>query len=52
MEEWKAGAGADNFAEDPPNATLSVIASGAKENSLTVIEISNPVLDGKDMVYK
>lgn len=51
LEEWTAAAGPENFAADPPNATLSVYEPGKKENSLSVIEISNPVVDGKDLVY-
>ena len=51
MDEWKAGAGPDDFASDPPNATLSVYEPGSKENKLIVIEISHPVVDGKDLVY-
>ena len=51
LDEWKAGEGPDNFASDPPNATLSVYEPGRNENTLTVIEISHPVVDGKDLVY-
>jgi len=51
MDEWKAGAGANDFASDPPNATLSVYEPGKKENTLTVVEISHPVIDGNDLVY-
>ena len=51
MEEWTAGAGPDNFASDPPNATLSVLEPGSPENTLAVVEISHPVIDGNDMVY-
>jgi hypothetical protein len=51
LDEWKAGEGPDNFAADPPNATLSVYEGGNRENSITVIEISKPVMDGKDMIY-
>jgi hypothetical protein len=51
MKEWTAAAGADNFAADPPNATLSVYEPGSKENKLVVIKISQPVIDGKDLVY-
>jgi hypothetical protein len=51
LDEWKAGAGADDFESDPPNATLSVYESGNKENTLTVVEISHPVIDGNDLVY-
>jgi len=51
LDEWKAGEGPDNFANDPPNATLSVYESGHAENMLTVVEISHPVVDGNDLVY-
>jgi hypothetical protein len=51
MDEWTAQAGADNFAKDPPNATLSVYEGGKQENSLVVVEISNPVIEGKDLIY-
>jgi hypothetical protein len=52
MDEWKAGEGPDNFANDPPNATLSVYESGSAENTLTVVEISHPVIDGNDLIYQ
>ncbi|MDG4553073.1 MAG: hypothetical protein P9E24_02315 [Candidatus Competibacter sp.] len=51
LDEWKAGAGPDNFANDPPNATLSVYEGGKAENTLAVVEISHPVVEGKDLVY-
>ena len=51
MDEWKAGAGPDDFASDPPNATLSVYEPGNPVNALVVVEISHPVLDGNDLVY-
>jgi hypothetical protein len=51
MKEWTASAGSDNFTNDPPNATLSVYEKGQPQNSLVVIEISNPVIDGKDIIY-
>lgn len=51
MDEWTAQAGANNFANDPPNATLSIYEGGKKENSLVVVEISNPVIQGKDLIY-
>jgi hypothetical protein len=51
LDEWKVGEGPDNFASDPPNATLSVYEPGQKENTLTVVEISHPVIDGNDLVY-
>lgn len=52
MKEWTAAAGPNNFSQDPPNATLSVYQPGQGENSLTVVEISNPKLEGKDLVYQ
>lgn len=51
MEEWTKGAGPDNFSNDPPNATLSVLEPGSADNTLVVVEISHPVIDGKDLVY-
>ncbi len=51
MDEWKAGAGPDDFASDPPNATLSVYEPGNPVNALIVVEVSHPVLDGNDLVY-
>ena len=51
MDEWKAGAGANDFASDPPNATLSVYEQGRPDNILAVVEISHPVIDGDDLVY-
>jgi hypothetical protein len=52
LDEWKASEGPDNFSNDPPNATLSVYQPGRADNTLTVVEISHPVIDGKDMVYR
>jgi len=51
LDEWKAGEGPDNFSSDPPNATLSVYESGRHENTLAVVKISHPVIEGKDLVY-
>lgn len=51
LEEWTAGAGADNFAADPPNAALSVYEAGKDDTSVAIIEISNPRKDGADLVY-
>jgi hypothetical protein len=52
FDEWTDKAGPDNFKNDPPNATLSVYEGSNKENTLAVIEISNPVMEGKDLIYK
>jgi hypothetical protein len=51
LEEWTAAAGPNNFAKNPPNATLSVYESGQRTNTLTVVVISQPVAEGKDLVY-
>ena len=52
LKEWTAAAGPNNFSKDPPNATLSVYQPGQDENTLTVVEISDPKVEGKDLVYR
>lgn len=52
LEEWTAKAGPDNFGKDPPNATLSVYEPGRAENSLVVIEIRRPEVQGSDITYQ
>jgi len=49
LKEWTEGA--DNFGDDPPNATLSVYEPGQNENTPAVVELTNPVTDGADLVY-
>ena len=51
LKEWTAAAGANNFSKNPPNATLSVYEAGKGTNTLAVVEISDPVIDGRDIVY-
>jgi hypothetical protein len=51
MKEWTAAAGPNNFSKDPPNATLSVQQPGKDDNTLIVVEISEPKIQGKDLVY-
>lgn len=51
LKEWTAKAGKDNFGKNPPNAALSVYESGQKDSTLVVVEITNPVVDGADLVY-
>lgn len=51
LQEWTAAAGPDNFSKDPPNATLSVYEPGQPENTLAVVKINKPVVDGPDLVY-
>ncbi len=52
LEEWTAAAGPNNFAKNPPNATLSVYEAGQSTNALAVVTISQPVVEGKDIVYR
>jgi hypothetical protein len=51
LSEWTSKAGKDNFGNDPPNATLSVYEPGQPNNSVAVVEISNPKVSGSDLVY-
>jgi hypothetical protein len=52
LQEWTSAAGPNNFSKDPPNATLSVYQPGRGDNTLTVIEIREPKVEGKDLVYR
>ncbi len=52
LKEWTAAAGKDNFGTDPPNAALSVYEPGQANNTLVVVKITNPVVDGADLVYR
>src|SRR5271167_2177705 len=49
LKSWNHGK--DSFAKNNPNATLSVFEPGRPDNTLVVVEISNPVVDGRDIVY-
>jgi hypothetical protein len=51
LKEWTAKAGKDNFKADPPNATLSVYEPGKADNTIVVVTLTNPVVDGADLVY-
>ena len=51
LKEWTAKAGQNNFGEDPPNAVLSVYEPGQPDNTVVVVEITNPIVDGADLVY-
>lgn len=52
LEEWTARAGPDNFAADPPNASLSVYEPGREENGISIIRISHPRMEGRDLSYR
>lgn len=51
LTEWTSKAGKDNFGKDPPNATLSVYEPGKPNNTVAVVEISNPKVEGSDLIY-
>ena len=51
LKEWTAKAGKDNFKADPPNATLSIYEPGKADNTIVVVTLTNPVVDGADLVY-
>ena len=51
LDEWKATEGPNNFGSNPPNATSSVYEPGQATNSLAVVVVSNPIVDGHDLVY-
>lgn len=49
LSYWTTGE--NDFDKNPPNATLSVYEEGSDNNSLVVLEIKKPVVDGKDLTY-
>lgn len=51
LVEWTKAEGLDNFSSDPPNAILSVYEPGQPDNTVVVVKISHPVVDGSDLVY-
>lgn len=51
LAEWAKAEGPDNFSSDPPNAILSVFEPGKDNNTVVVVKITHPVVDGNDLVY-
>ncbi len=51
LNEWTTQAGKDNFGANPPNATISVYEPGQPQNVLIVVKITNPVVEGADLIY-
>ena len=51
LKEWTSQAGKDSFKADPPNAVLSVYEAGQPNNTLAAVKITNPVIDGADLIY-
>jgi len=52
LEEWTDKAGKDNFGADPPNAAISVYEPDQPKNTLAVVEIMEPRVDGADLIYR
>ena len=51
LNEWTSKAGADNFHNDPPYATVSVFEPGKATDTVAVVTITNPKVDGADLTY-
>ena len=51
LQEWTATAGKNNFGANPPNAVVSVYEPGQADSKLAVVEITNPRVEGADLVY-
>jgi hypothetical protein len=51
LEEWDPVAGADSFAKDPPNATVSAFDKDATTVKDAVVELTSPKMDGADLVF-
>jgi hypothetical protein len=51
LEEWDPATGADSFAKDPPNATVSAFDKEASTVKDAVVELTAPKMDGADLVF-
>ncbi len=51
LNEWTSKAGKDNFGANPPNAVLSVYEPGQGDNTLAAVKITNPKIEGSDLIY-
>ena len=51
LSEWTSKAGSDNFHNNPPNATVSVLEPGKTANTLAIVTISSPRVEGADLIY-
>jgi hypothetical protein len=50
LKDW--GTGEDNFVEDPPNATISVLGGTGSEVHDAVVVLSNPAMDGTTLSFE
>ncbi len=51
LEEWDPVMGADSFAKDPPNATVSAFNKEASTVKDAVVELTSPKLEGANLTY-
>jgi hypothetical protein len=51
LEEWDPVAGADSFAKDPPNATVSAFDKEASTVKDAVVELTSPKMNGADLTF-
>jgi hypothetical protein len=51
LEEWDPVAGADSFAKDPPNATVSAFDKEASTVKDAVVELTAPKMEGSDLTF-
>lgn len=49
LPQWNEGP--DSFAKNPPNATLSILEVGKPDLQNAVIQLRNPRMQGKDLIY-
>ena len=49
VKSWDKGN--DDFAKDPPNATVSVLGSAANENKDVVVELTSAKLEGNTLTF-
>jgi hypothetical protein len=49
VKSWAEGN--DSFSKDPPNATVSVLASSTDKNKDAVVELTGAKLDGDNLVF-
>ena len=49
IRDWARGE--DSFADDPPNATLSIFDDGSEKIEDIVVTIQNPILAEDDLIY-
>ena len=51
LEEWDPVAGADSFAKDPPNATVSAFDKEASTVKDAVVELTSPKSEGVNLTF-